>query len=177
MHSGRRIQQHLDTNSGFQFDVIIGDNIEFAIPDCCFATTPTAPLSTDPTKTGSLKQRSRKAKHRALQISRCAVAQDRIGPTTRLFRSRTSAWTTRSWASAASASHKKLVRRCVVDKRFTARSCPICDKFAMAEQRPEPPKAIIAQNLQQQYQELCQLRAELAKLEAIVTKSDRRTSK
>jgi hypothetical protein len=33
MHSGRRIQQHLDTNSGFQFDVIIGDNIEFAIPD------------------------------------------------------------------------------------------------------------------------------------------------
>jgi len=47
----------------------------------------------------------------------------------------------------------------------------------MAEQRPEPPKAINAQNLQQQYQELCQLRAELAKLEAIATKSDRRTSK
>jgi len=50
-------------------------------------------------------------------------------------------------------------------------------KFAMAEKRPEPPKAISAQNLQQQYEELCQLRAELARLEAIVTKFDRRTSK
>jgi hypothetical protein len=39
MHSGRRIQQHLDSNSGFQSDVIMGDNIEFAIPDCYFATT------------------------------------------------------------------------------------------------------------------------------------------
>jgi hypothetical protein len=81
MHSGRRIQQHLDTNSGFQFDVIIGDNIEFAIPDCYFAT-PTAPLSTDPAKTGSVKPSSRTAKYRASQISRCSVAGAPIGPTT-----------------------------------------------------------------------------------------------
>jgi hypothetical protein len=47
----------------------------------------------------------------------------------------------------------------------------------MAEKRPEPPKATSAQNLQKQYEELRQLRAELARLEAIVKKSDRRTSK
>jgi hypothetical protein len=47
----------------------------------------------------------------------------------------------------------------------------------MAEKRPEPPKAISAENLRQQYEELCQLRAELARLQAIVTKTGRRTSK
>jgi hypothetical protein len=47
----------------------------------------------------------------------------------------------------------------------------------MAEKQPEPPKAITAQYLRKQYEELCQLRAELARLEAAVTKTDRRTSK
>jgi hypothetical protein len=47
----------------------------------------------------------------------------------------------------------------------------------MAEKQPEPPKATSAENLRQQYEELCQLRAELARLQAIVTKTGRRTSK
>jgi hypothetical protein len=47
----------------------------------------------------------------------------------------------------------------------------------MAEKQPEPPKAIRAQTLEQQYEELCKLRAELERLKAIVTKTDRRTSK
>jgi hypothetical protein len=38
----------------------------------------------------------------------------------------------------------------------------------MAEKRPDTPKATSAQTLQQQYEELCQLRAELARLQAIV---------
>jgi hypothetical protein len=47
----------------------------------------------------------------------------------------------------------------------------------MAEKQPEPPKAISDENLRQQYEELCQLRSELARLQAIVTKTGRRISK
>jgi hypothetical protein len=41
----------------------------------------------------------------------------------------------------------------------------------MAEKRPDPPKATSAPTLEQQYEELCRLRAELAKLEEIVAKT------
>jgi hypothetical protein len=47
----------------------------------------------------------------------------------------------------------------------------------MAKEQPEPRKAISDQSLRQQYEELCQLRAELARLQAIVTKTGRRSSK
>jgi hypothetical protein len=47
----------------------------------------------------------------------------------------------------------------------------------MAEKQPEPPKATGDQSLRQHYEELCQLRAEVAKLEAIATKNGRRPSK
>jgi predicted nucleotide-binding protein (sugar kinase/HSP70/actin superfamily) len=43
----------------------------------------------------------------------------------------------------------------------------------MVEKRPDPPKAIGTQTLQKQYEELCHLRADLARLEAIAAKANR----
>jgi hypothetical protein len=45
----------------------------------------------------------------------------------------------------------------------------------MVEKQPEPAKEIRAQPLEQQYEELCKLRAEIERLKAIV-ETDRRIS-